>query len=69
MVKVKTFKSYLTPHLTSDQMEELADLDKQVNDFIAGNSVEKVISVSDALITGLDGETEGITRVITYEEG
>ncbi len=64
MVKVKTFTSQLK---IFQMMKELADLDKQVNDFISDNSIKNVISVSDAISTGTDGETIGITRVIAYE--
>ena len=64
MVKVKTFTSQLK---IFQMMKELADLDNHVNDFITENGIKKVISVSDALSTGTDGETIGVTRVIAYE--
>lgn len=63
MVKVKTFGSqFKIFHIT----QELDGLDKQVNDFIAENGVKKVISVSDATTTNVDGSTMGIIRVLTY---
>jgi hypothetical protein len=63
MVKVKTFGSqFKIFHIA----QELDDLDKQVNDFIAENGVKKVISVSDATTTNVDGSTMGIIRVLTY---
>lgn len=49
-------------------MDEIHDLDKQVNDFIAERGIKKVISASDSISTGLQGETIGIVRVLTYEE-
>lgn len=65
MVKVKSFGSqFKIFHIT----QELADLDKQVTDFIAENKVKKVISVSDATTTNTDGATMGIIRVLTYLE-
>lgn len=64
MVKVKTFGSqFKIFHIT----QELANLDKQVNDFIADNGVKNVISVSDATTANVDGSTMGIIRVLTYE--
>lgn len=65
MVKVKTFGSqFKIFHIT----QELDDLDRQVTDFIAGNNVKKVISVSDATTTNTDGATMGIIRVLAYVE-
>ena len=49
-------------------MQEIGGLDEQVNDFISSNQIRNVISTSDALTTGGDGETVGIVRVLTYEE-
>ncbi len=64
MVKVKTFGSqFKIFHIA----QELDDLDAKVNEFIAGNKIKKVISVSDATTTNTDGATMGIIRVLTYE--
>lgn len=65
MVKVKTFASELQIFHT---MNELARLDKQVNDFVASNGVKRVVSVSDACTTDNTGATIGIIRVLAYEE-
>jgi hypothetical protein len=64
-VKVKTFGMEIRPMKT---MQELTQLDKMVNDFIAGNGIGKVISVSDSSTTDDKGETIGLVRVIAYEE-
>ncbi len=65
MVKVKTFGSqFQIFHIT----QELNDLDAKVNDFLAENKVKKVISVSDATTSNVDGATMGIIRVLTYKE-
>jgi hypothetical protein len=65
MVKVKTFGMELRPLKAHKELEEL---DKTVNDFIATNKVEKVVSVSDMATTDDKGETIGIVRVICYKE-
>ena len=65
MIKVRTFTSQLK---IFHMMEEIGDLDRQVNDFISSNQIRNVISASDALTTGVDGETVGIIRVLTYQE-
>lgn len=65
MIKVKTFTSQLKIFHTRN---ELADLDQLVNDFVASRGIRRVISVSDAVTTGVEGEAIGIIRVITYEE-
>jgi hypothetical protein len=49
-------------------MQELKRLDDMVNEFLAGNGVSKVISVSDSPTTDDKGETIGLVRVIAYEE-
>jgi hypothetical protein len=64
MIQVKTFTSPLRIFHTR---EELDNLDRMVNDFIAENNVSKVISVSDAFTTDDQGATIGIVRVIAYE--
>ena len=65
MIKVKTFTNELRIFHT---MNELAELDDQVNKFIAENSVSKVVSVSDTCTAG-EGSSCGIIRVLTYEAG
>jgi hypothetical protein len=65
MIRVKTFTSQLKIFHTRN---ELVELDQAVNDFVALQRIRKVISVSDAVTTGVDGEAIGIIRVITYEE-
>jgi len=64
-VRVKTFGMEIRPMKT---MQELKQLDDMVNDFIAGNGISKVISVSDSSTTDDKGETIGLVRVIAYEE-
>ncbi len=65
MIKVRTFTSQLK---IFHMMQEISELDRQVNDFISSNRIRNVVSTSDALTTGGDGETVGIVRVLTYEE-
>lgn len=65
MVRVKTFTTQLKIfHI----MSEISALDDQVNDFIASNGIQTVVSTSDSLTTGSDGETVGVIRVLTYEQ-
>ena len=63
MIKVKTFTNEIR---VLHAMKELEELDAQVNNFIANNNVEKVLSVSDSCTSG-DGNTIGIIRVMAYE--
>ena len=65
MIRVKTFTSQLKIFHTRN---ELLALDQAVNDFVASQGIRKVISVSDAVTTGVKGEAIGIILVITYEE-
>ncbi len=65
MMKVKTFGMEIRPLQT---MHELAELDASVNEFISGNKVKRVVSVSDCTTTDDTGETIGLIRVICYEE-
>ena len=65
MVKVKTFGMEIRPMKT---MQELADLDAKVNQFISENKVKKVISVSDSPTTDDKGETIGLIRVLCYKD-
>jgi len=64
MVKVKTFT---IPLKVFHAHEELEQLDGQVNDFLAGEEVRKVISVSDAVTTDDKGAAIGLVRVVTYK--
>lgn len=65
MIRVKTFTSQLR---ISHTMNELALLDRAVDDFLAAEGIEQVISVSDATTTGTKGGLIGIIRVVAYEE-
>ena len=65
-VKVKSFGMEIRPMKT---MKELELLDDKVNTFIAGNGIKSVISVSDTATTDDNGETIGLVRLVTYEEG
>jgi vacuolar-type H+-ATPase subunit H len=64
MIKVKTFTSQLK---IFHARQELDQLDKEVDDFIASRGIRKVFSVSDAVTTGEKGEAIGLIRVLTYE--
>ena len=64
-LKVKSFGMEIRPLKT---MQELAQLDAVVNEFIAGNGIRKLISVSDSPTTDDKGETIGLVRVVAYEE-
>jgi hypothetical protein len=64
MHKVKTFGTEIRPLKT---MRELAELDDMVNNFLADNKIDKVISVSDVATTDDKGETIGLIRVLCYE--
>jgi hypothetical protein len=63
--KVKTFGMEIRPLKT---MQELSALDAMVNDFVAGNGVKRIISVSDSPTTDDKGETIGLVRVVAYED-
>lgn len=65
MIKIKTFVTELQIFHT---MNELNALDKQVNDFISGNKVKRVVSVCDACTTDNQGATIGLIRVLAYED-
>lgn len=65
MIKVKTFGMEIRPMKT---MQELADLDAKVNQFISENKIKKVISVSDSSTTDDKGETIGLIRVLCYKD-
>lgn len=63
--KVKTFGMEIRPLKT---MQELSALDAMVNEFVAGNGVKRIISVSDSPTTDDKGETIGLVRVVAYED-
>ncbi|HUJ90645.1 MAG TPA: hypothetical protein VLX12_10645 [Syntrophorhabdales bacterium] len=65
MAKVKTFTM---PLKIFETVRELKALDEQVNKFIKGKGVKKVISASDTCTTDANGATIGIIRVVIYEE-
>ena len=65
MIRVKTFSSQLKIFHTRN---ELLELDREVNDFVVSHGIRKVISVSDAVTTGNQGEAIGVIRVLTYED-
>ncbi|NIQ39617.1 MAG: hypothetical protein GTN81_13650 [Proteobacteria bacterium] len=65
MVKVKTFSNELKIFHT---MKELTELDEKVNQFLAENGVEDVVSVSDCTTTDNSGMTIGLIRTLTYRE-
>ena len=65
MIKVRTFGQVLKIFETH---KELHSLDEEVNNFIKENNIKKVISVSDAILTESGGATQGVIRVLTYEE-
>ena len=65
MIKVKTFTTEVKIFQT---MKELDLLDERVNQFLAGNRISKVISVSDSCTTDDTGATIGLIRSVTYEE-
>lgn len=64
MIKVKTFTS---PLEVFHVKEQLKNLDKTVNQFIAENNIGKIISVSDSCTTDDTGASIGIIRVVSYE--
>ena len=66
MIRVKTFTSQLKIFHAKNELE---DLDRAVNEFIASGPVKSVVSVGDAVTTGEKGEAIGVIRVLAYEEG
>lgn len=65
MIKVKTFTSQLKIFHTKNELDEL---DKSVNDYIASRGIRTVVSVSDTITAGEGGGAIGIIRVLAYEE-
>jgi hypothetical protein len=64
MVKVKTFT---IPLKVFHVHEEFEKLDEQVNQFLAGEDIKKVVSVSDAVTTDDKGATIGLVRVVAFK--
>ncbi|MEE8358204.1 MAG: hypothetical protein V3R82_02220 [Candidatus Hydrothermarchaeales archaeon] len=64
MIKVKTFTQTIEVFKTAKELEAL---DGMVNNFIAENNIEKIVSISDAATTNDRGATIGIIRVLAYE--
>ncbi len=48
--------------------KELEDLDRQVNEFLAGKSEAELVSVSDMAVTDDRGATIGMVRVVAYRD-
>jgi hypothetical protein len=65
MIKVKTFASPLKVFHVKEQLE---NLDTTINQFIAENNIEHIISVSDTCTTDDTGASIGIIRIVTYQE-
>ena len=65
MIKVKTFASPLKVFHVKEQLESL---DTMINQFIAENNIEQIISVSDTCTTDDTGASIGIIRVVSYQE-
>lgn len=65
MIKVKSFTTQLK---IFHAQQELDDLDKAVNGFIASHGVRKVISAGDASTAGSQGESIGLIRLLVYED-
>jgi predicted ATP-grasp superfamily ATP-dependent carboligase len=63
MYKVKSFGSEVKPMKT---MQELAEIDAKVEQFLSENDVKEVISVSDMPTTDDRGATIGLIRVLCY---
>ncbi|MBI5904299.1 MAG: hypothetical protein HZB86_01890 [Deltaproteobacteria bacterium] len=64
MILVKTFASQLKIFHAKNELDEL---DRAVNDFLASGKISNVVSVSDAVTTGSRGEAIGVIRVVAYE--
>ncbi len=64
MIRVKTFTQTIEVFKTAKELEAL---DGMVNNFIADNNIEKIVSISDAATTNDQGATIGIIRVLAYE--
>ncbi len=64
MIRVKTFTQTIEVFKTAKELEAL---DGMVNNFIADNNIEKIVSIGDATTTNERGATIGIIRVLAYE--
>lgn len=64
MPQVVTFTNELKIFNTKNELEAL---DKQVNDFIKDNNVQKIHSISDTTTTDDSGATIGIIRVLAFD--
>ncbi|GAB4490692.1 MAG: hypothetical protein OHK006_23840 [Thermodesulfovibrionales bacterium] len=64
MYSVRTFGIEIRPLRA---MQELVELDKTVNAFIAEGNIKRVVSVSDVATTDDKGETIGLIRSVCYE--
>ena len=65
MTKVKTFTCEIKVFHT---VRELSELDNEVNKFLSGPGVKRVVSVSDTCTTDDSGATIGLIRTIAFEE-
>lgn len=65
MIKVKTFTTQLK---IFHARQEIEDLDRAVNEFLAAGGIRDVVSVNDAITTGEKGEAIGIVRVVAYAD-
>lgn len=63
MYKLKSFGIEVRPLKT---MQELAEIDAKVEQFLSENEVKEVISVSDMPTTDDRGATIGLIRVLCY---
>ncbi len=63
MFKVKSFGTEVKPLKT---MQELAEIDAKVEQFLAENDVKEVVSVSDMPTSDDKGATIGLIRVVCY---
>ena len=64
MPQVITFTNELRIFNTKN---ELVALDKQVNDYIKANHIQKIHSISDTTTTDDSGATIGIIRVLAFD--
>ncbi len=64
MPQIITFTNELKIFNTKNELEAL---DKQVNNFIKENNVQKIHSVSDTTTTDDSGGTIGIIRVLAFD--
>ena len=64
MINVKTFTCPLKVFHVKEQLEEL---DRQINSFLADNDIKNLIGVSDTCTTDDNGTSIGVIRVISYE--